>query len=93
MAAKFWEYAVPTVPPVKGEAVVIVSAGGLIVREKDFVAVCAKVSATRTVKFDKPAAVGVPLMVPPDESVTPAGSEPDSTDQEYGAVPPVTERA
>jgi hypothetical protein len=93
LAAKFCEYAVPTVPPAKGVAVVIVSVGGLIVTEKDFVAVRAKLSATRTVKLDKPAAVGVPLMVPPDESVNPAGSDPDTTDQEYGAVPPVADRA
>jgi len=92
MADKFWEYAAPTVPLVRGEAVVIASAGGLIIRENGFVAVCAKLSVTRTVKSEEPAAVGVPLMVPPEESVSPAGSDPD-TDQEYGGVPPVADRA
>jgi hypothetical protein len=79
-------------PAVRGESVVIDSAGGLIVKEKDFVVVCATLSVTRAVKFDKPATVGVPLMVPPDESVSPAGSDPD-TDQEYGGVPPVADKS
>jgi hypothetical protein len=34
-------------------------------------------SATRTVKFDAPAAVGVPLSTPLPESVKPAGNVPD----------------
>ena len=43
-------------------------------------------------KFDVPAVVAAPLMVPPVESVTPAGSDPKVTDQVYGAAPPVATR-
>ena len=61
----------------------------LIVRAKDFVAVCDALSATRTTKFAVPALPGTPLITPPAESVSPVGSVPDASVHEYGAVPPV----
>ena len=57
------------------------SVGGLTKREKAFVAVCDKLSATCTVKFEVPTVVGVPLITPPEESVRPAGSAPVVIDQ------------
>jgi hypothetical protein len=47
-------------------------------------------SVTRTVKFEVPEAVGVPLIVPLDEpSESPEGREPLTIDQLYGVTPPV----
>ena len=53
-------------------------------------AVCPTPSVTLTVKFAVPVAVGAPLSAPVALfRVTPAGSAPEITLQEYGAVPPV----
>lgn len=41
----------------------------------------------RIVKVKLPAAVGVPESMPPEESVSPAGNEPDATLQVIGGVP------
>ena len=49
-------------------------------------------SVTRTVKFDVPAAVGVPEIVPVPLNVRPLGSVPLSSDQTYGEVPPEAAR-
>jgi hypothetical protein len=57
--------------------------------ESGAVVEAAALSVTRTVKFDVPAAVGVPEIVPVAESVNPAGSVPAETFHEYGDVPPV----
>ena len=60
--------------------------------EKVRVAVCAvgvELSVTVTVKEKFPAAVGVPLKTPAEESVTPAGSAPPVTAHVYGVFPPV----
>ena len=54
-------------------------------------AVCAVgvvASVTFTVKLKEPEAVGVPEIVPPDESVRPAGKAPALRLQLYGVVPP-----
>ena len=51
-----------------------------------------ELSVTRTVKFDVPAAVGVPEIVPVPLNVRPLGSVPLSSDQTYGEVPPVAAR-
>jgi len=45
-------------------------------------------SRTVAVKVEDPA-VGVPLIAPAEERLSPAGSEPELVDQEYGEVPPV----
>src|SRR5262245_11166559 len=58
---------------------------------KTFCAPCEVVllSVTRIVKLNEPSAVGVPLSIPPDETVSPCGNEPEDSDQVYGAIPPV----
>jgi hypothetical protein len=53
-----------------------------MLRAKDFAAVAALLSVTTTVKFAKPAAVGVPLICPVAEfSDSPAGKAPVLMDQ------------
>jgi hypothetical protein len=44
---------------------------------------------TSTVKVAVPGVVGVPESVPAELKLIPAGRWPDSTDQVYGAAPPV----
>jgi hypothetical protein len=58
--------------------------------ERALLAVSAGVweSVTRTVKFDVPYAVGVPLITPPELKESPAGNEPALSDHEYGVTPP-----
>jgi len=46
VAAKLWEYAVPTVPFGSGDSVVIASGGGSTVRANDFVVICDALSRT-----------------------------------------------
>jgi hypothetical protein len=46
-------------------------------------------SVAFAVKLKEPEAVGVPEMVPAEESVRPAGNEPELIPQVYGATPPV----
>jgi hypothetical protein len=46
-------------------------------------------STTLSVKLNVPAAVGVPEMVPPEDSVRPAGRAPELMLQLYGVVPPL----
>ena len=87
VAANVWLYALPTVPAGSGDDVVIDSAAGSTVTANAFVAVPPPL--TWTVKLETPAAVGVPLKTPAEDSVSPAGSAPENTDQLYGVVPPV----
>ena len=61
----------------------------LTTMESACVAVAPNASVTRTVKFDVPAVVGLPEMTPAADRVSPAGSEPDASDQVSGPVPPV----
>jgi hypothetical protein len=67
---------------VKGDATIVMLTGP--------VAVCIGLpaSVTRTVRFDVPAVVGVPLTRHPAPSESPAGSVPAVIVQLYGAVPP-----
>jgi hypothetical protein len=46
-------------------------------------------SFTCTVKVAVPATVGVPLIVPPADKLSPLGNDPVATDHEYPPVPPV----
>ena len=64
-------------------------AAASIVTEKSFVEEALLAPATRTVKLEIPAAVGVPPRTPPVDKFRPAGSVPEDTDQLYGVVPPV----
>jgi len=62
----------------------------LIVIESGCAAVRDPLSVTRTVIFDVPTVVGVPVIAPEDESSDkPAGNVPTVTAQVYGVVPPV----
>ena len=46
-------------------------------------------SVARTVKLDVPAAVGVPLITPPELKDSPDGRLPPLSDHVYGVWPPV----
>ena len=45
-------------------------------------------SSTRTTNLNVPAAVGLPVALPFEDNVTPAGSAPDEIDHLYGFTPP-----
>lgn len=64
-------------------------AAALIVTEKSFVDEALSAPATRTVKLELSAVVGVPSRTPVADRIRPAGSVPADTDQLYGVVPPV----
>jgi hypothetical protein len=70
------EYDTPTVPLGSVGAVLIVGPGTMLI-EKDCVSDPPALSATFTVKLGDPkaAAVGVPLITPPELSDSPAGSD------------------
>ena len=59
----------------------IESGGAVMVTESGRVTDCEPLSATRTVKLELPAVVGVPLITPVPDSVKPAGKDPEVTDQ------------
>jgi len=86
-AANVCEYAVPAVPA-GSDAVVMLNAGGLIVRDSAFVVLPFALSVTFTVKLLDPAVPGVPDIVPPAERLKPAGSVPTDTVHVYGGDPP-----
>jgi hypothetical protein len=70
--------------------VVVIESVGIIVIESVCCAVRDPLSVTRTVKFDVPAVVGVPVIAPDDGfKDKPAGNVPTVTAQVYGVVPPV----
>ena len=77
------EYPTPGVPGGRGEAVVI-ERGPTTSSTKLFCAVSAGelLSVTRIVKFEEPAAVSVPLRMPPPVNVRPAGNDPVAMDHE-----------
>jgi len=52
------------------------------VNVKPLLAVCELASWTVAVKVEDPAVVGVPLITPAEERLSPAGSEPELVDQE-----------
>jgi hypothetical protein len=95
LAASVVEYAVPTCPD-GTDTVVICSAvtAAATVRVNDLVAVSAfgfgvVESVTCAVKLKEPEAVGVPEIVPADDSVSPPGNAPALMLQLYGWVPPL----
>jgi methylglyoxal synthase len=79
VAANVCEYAVPTVPAVNDDAVVMEIAGQPITNVNALVAICPAeqlpVARTVTGKLP-PAPVGVPLIRPAEERVSPVGSAP-----------------
>ena len=74
--------------PPGSDDVVTVSEGAVIATVSEAVADWEALSVARTVKVLDPATVGVPEMLPPVESVNPAGSVPLARAQVYGGVPP-----
>ncbi len=88
VAANCVEYATPVVPLASGDAVVIVSAAFTAI-VKAFDAVFPPLSSTCAVKLVVAAVAGVPVIVPSEPSVNPAGSELLVTDHVYGGAPPV----
>jgi hypothetical protein len=83
------EYGVPTMPSGSREGVVMASGVGKIVRTICSWAVIPHTdSVTTTAKLNVPAAVGVPDIAPPVESVRPLGSDPDARLHVYGSPPP-----
>ena len=87
VAVSVWLYAVPTVPFGKS-VVVIIGATALVDMAIDnaFVSFPALFVAL-TVKLDVPAAVGVPDIMPLEESVSPFGKLPLDTVHVIGVVP------
>ena len=72
-------------------AALVMARAAVIVRDRDFVAVCGVglvLSVSSTVKLEVAAAVGVPEIVPLGASERPDGSVPLARDQAYGVVPP-----
>jgi hypothetical protein len=70
----------------------MLTGGGCTVSVRLFVAVEAgdAVSVTRTVKFEVPAVVGVPVILPVEAfRAKPPGSVPVEMDQVYGVIPPL----
>jgi hypothetical protein len=57
-------------------------AAGFTVNDSAAVSVFAALSVTFTVKLLDPAAVGVPVKLPPAERLNPAGNAPPDTDHE-----------
>lgn len=86
-AVRVWLYGVPTLPP-GSEAGEMVVAGQLmtIVKLPDPTQPLASVALTLNGKL--PGVVGVPLIVPVDERVSPGGRDPEESAKVYGAVPP-----
>jgi len=56
------------------------------------VAVRDALSVTSTLKLEDPSPLGVPPIVPPDR-LNPAGRDPETIDQLYGAVPPLATKS
>ena len=63
--------------------------GQVTVIEKEVVACVPILSVTFIPTVDAPTVVGVPLIIPALDNVSPAGKEPDAIDQVYGVVPPI----
>lgn len=63
----------------------------VMVKEKLLLTLPCLLSLTCTVKLNVPAVLGVPLITPLGLRLSPAGSTPAATDQEYGGVPPVAD--
>ena len=76
--------------------VVVITNWEAIVRVKSRVNVCCPcdaASVTWSVRILEPALVGVPVIAPLGFSVRPAGNEPATIVQAYGAAPPVAVNA
>ena len=78
-------------PP--GSDIVVMESAGLMVIVRAPVAVRDPLSVARTVMFDVPAVVGVPVIAPDDAfNDNPAGKVPVARSHVYGVVPPAAAR-
>ena len=91
-AVSVCEYAMPTLPSGSGEVVVMTRVAALIVIESGCVAFVARLSTAWTVKAAVPGLEGVPVIDPDEDRFSPAGSDPDAIDHEYGGAPPAAAR-
>ena len=82
VAASVWLYAAPTLPSASVVVVTRRSTGTVIDSAWSSVSAGVWESVARTVKFDVPEAVGVPLMIPPLLKVNPDGRAPPTVDHE-----------
>jgi hypothetical protein len=90
-AATVVEYPRPVMP--LGNDIVVSESGGLVVIESACVTVREPLSVNRTVKFDVPAVVGVPVIAPDNRfKDSPGGNVPIVTAQVYGVIPPAPTR-
>ena len=96
VAAKVWEYDMPSVPVGRGDEVVI-ETGWAIVIESVLDAVCTPLSAACTIKVNVPTSAffGVPVINPPPDRFSPEGKDEagESSFQVYGVTPPAATRA
>src|SRR5215813_456786 len=78
VAAKVWEYDMPSMPFGRGDDVVI-ETGAATVIESTLDAVCTPLSATCTVKVVVPIAgfFGLPLIFPSPDRLSPSGKDPE----------------
>ena len=79
------------IPEGRVDGVIAMGTGAITIeRLVDFVWAGLSESATATVKFAVPVALGIPVISPVDVfRLSPAGMFPDTSDQLYGAVPPL----
>ncbi|HVB34915.1 MAG TPA: hypothetical protein VNJ52_11165 [Patescibacteria group bacterium] len=79
----------PAVLPLDGEIAEIAGPGPEALKCKPEEEECLFESCTWAVNIKLPVCVGVPAICPSVDKLTPAGNDPLTTAQEYGAVPPV----
>jgi hypothetical protein len=72
--------------------VILKSGGREMGRLNSLVDEAPSLPVTWTVGQYVPAALGVPLMTPPGDKVSPVGNEPDASDHVYGMLPPLAAR-
>ncbi len=89
VAESVCEYGEPARAP--GSEVVVIDGAAMTAIKSEAVAVVELLSLTCTAKLAVPEADGVPEIVPAALRESPAGSDPETTDQLYPPVPPVAE--
>ena len=86
-ADRAWLYGVPTDPPGRTAGLIVV-AGQLMTMVKLFDATQPLASVALTPNVKLPWVVGVPVIEPPGDRVSPGGRAPEESANVYGAVPP-----
>ena len=77
------------VVPVGSELVPTTNGGAFTVMLNDWLTLCELPSCSLAVNVAVPVAVGVPVIAPADESVSPCGKNPEVIVHVYGETPPV----